>query len=169
VEDYDDEDREESDEESLFREANEREIAMMIVDALWQSQWIRGALQDYEYHGKGFDGLRQSFRMTPPESERPNIQSVRWKLEELVLRELYERQVDMHGIVKPNKRMITAAELYKPNKRLLNTYGRNHWEVSLQRGESKLFENTDSGRAALETYCRENGVDPKTLVNVGYA
>jgi hypothetical protein len=169
VEDYDNEDREETDEESLFREANERQIAMMIVDVLWQSQWIRGALQDYEYQGKGFDGLRQSLRLMPPESERPNIEAVRRKFEELVLRELYQRQVDMHGIAKPNKRMITAAELYKPNKRLLNTYGRNHWEVSLQRGESKLFENTDTGRAALEVYCRENGVDPKNLLNVGYA
>jgi hypothetical protein len=59
VEDFDDEDYEETDEEGEFREENERQIAMMIVDALWQSQWIRGALQAYEYHGKGFDGLRQ--------------------------------------------------------------------------------------------------------------
>jgi hypothetical protein len=169
VEDYDDEDHEETDGEIEFREENERQIAMMVVDALWQSQWIRGALQDYEYRGKGFDGLRQSFRMMPPESERPNIPAIRRKLEELVLRALYERQVDMHGNAKQNKRTITAADLYNPNKRLLNTYGRNHWEVSLQRGESKLFENTDSARAAMDGYCCENGVDPKSLVNVGYA
>jgi hypothetical protein len=97
VEDFEEEGYEETDEEIEFREENERQIAMMVVDALWQSQWIRGALQDYEYRGKGFDGLRQSFRMMPPESEPPNIPAIRWKLEELVLRELYERQVDMHG------------------------------------------------------------------------
>lgn len=166
---FEEEGYEETDEESLFREENERQVALMVVDALWQSQWIRRALQDYEYHGKGFDGLRQSLRMTPPESERPNITAIKWKLEELVLRELRERQIDMYGHPKTDKRTITAEDLYKPNKRLLNTYGRNHWEVSLRRGESKLFENTDSGRAELESYCRANDVDPKSLLNVGYA
>lgn len=43
MEDYDDEDHEETDGEIEFREENERQIAMMVVDALWQSQWIRGA------------------------------------------------------------------------------------------------------------------------------
>ena len=45
---------------------------------------------------------------------------------------------------KTDKRTITAEELYKPNKPLA-TYGRSHWEVSLRRGGSKLFENTDRG------------------------
>jgi hypothetical protein len=169
MEDYEEEDFEETDEQSELREENERQIALMVVDALWQSQWIRGALQDYEYHGKGFDGFRQTFRMMPPESERPNISAIKWRLEELVLRELRERHIDMYGHPKKDKRTITAEDLYKPNKRLLNTYGRNHWEVSLRRGESKLFENTDSGRAELDAYCWANGVDPKSLLNVGYA
>jgi hypothetical protein len=124
---------------------------MIVIDAPWRSQWIRGALQDYEYRGKC---------LMPPESERQNIPAIRRKLEDLVLRELYERQVDMHGSAKQNKRTITAADLYKPNKRLLNAYGRNHWEVPLQRGECKLFENTESGRAALDTYCSESGINP---------
>jgi hypothetical protein len=64
---------EETDEELEFREENERQIALMIVASLWQSQWIRGALQTYEYHGKGFDGYRQMFGRTPPDSQRPSI------------------------------------------------------------------------------------------------
>ncbi|WP_316159447.1 hypothetical protein [Bradyrhizobium sp. SZCCHNRI3042] len=162
-------DREETDQESALREEHDRQIALMVVDALWQSQWIRGALQHYEYRGKRFDGLRQVIRMIPPESERPNISAIKRRLEEFVLKELLERHVDMHRHSKKNKRTITADELYKPNKRLLNTYGRNHWEVSLTRGDSKLFETTDRGVSELEAYCRANGVDPKSLLNIGYA
>jgi hypothetical protein len=35
--------------------------------------------------------------MMPPETGRPNIPAIKWKLEELVLRELRERQIDMYG------------------------------------------------------------------------
>ncbi len=42
MEDFEEEGHEETDEEGLFREENERQIALMVVDALWQSQWIRG-------------------------------------------------------------------------------------------------------------------------------
>jgi hypothetical protein len=63
---------------------------------------------------------------------------------------------------------LILGPLWRQNLRC-NVVGLNHWEISLQRGESKLFENTDSGRAALEAYCRENGVDPTDLVNAGYA
>jgi hypothetical protein len=42
VEDFKEEGYEETDEESEFREENERQIALMVVDALGQSQWIGG-------------------------------------------------------------------------------------------------------------------------------
>ncbi|WP_316187738.1 MULTISPECIES: hypothetical protein [unclassified Bradyrhizobium] len=159
----------ETDEEIEFREENERQIALMIVDSLWQSQWIRGALQTYEYHGKGFDGYRQMFGRSPPDSQRPSISSMKWKLEEFVLRELRERQYEIYTHPKKNKRKVTAADVFKPHKREMNTYGLHTLEVSLKRDEWKAFENSASGRAELEAYCRANGVDPKDLLNVGYA
>src|SRR5260370_41772354 len=103
----------ETDEEIEFREENERQIAMMLVDALWHSQWIRGALQTYEYHGKGFDGYRQMFGMSRPDSERPSIPAIRRKLEEFVLRELRERQYEIYCHPKKNKRKVTAVDLFK--------------------------------------------------------
>ncbi|WP_454624852.1 hypothetical protein [Bradyrhizobium cenepequi] len=160
---------EETDEEMEFREENERQIALMIVDSLWQSQWIRVALQTHEYHGKGLDGCRQMFGRTPPNSERPSIPAIKRKLEELVLRELRERQYEIYTHLKKNKRKVTAADLFKSHKREMNTYGLRTLEVSLKRDEWKAFENTASGRAELEAYCRANGIDPKDLLDVGYA
>jgi hypothetical protein len=161
--------REETDQEMEFREENERQIALMIVDSLWQSQWIRGALQTYEYHGKGFDGYRQMFGMSKPNSERPSIPAIKWRLEEFVLSELRERQYEIYRHPKKNKRKVTAADVFKPHKREMNTYGLRTLEVSLNRGDWKAFQSTAGGRAELEAYCRANGVDPKDLLDVGYA
>lgn len=159
----------ETDEEMEFREENERQIAMMVVDALWHSKWIRLALQDYEYHGKGFDGVRQMFGRTPPNSQRPSMASIKWKLEEFVLSELRERQYEIYTHKKKNKRTVTAVDLFKPNRRLMNTYGLNVREVSLTRGGWKAFEDNARGQAEFEAYCRENGIDPKNVVELDSA
>jgi hypothetical protein len=158
-----------SDTEIEFREENERQVAMMIVDALWQFKWIRIALEMYEYHGKGFDGVRQIFGRTPPDSERPSMQAVKWKLEEFVLSALREHQCEIHSHKKKNKRSVTAADLFKPNRRLMNTYGVNVREVSLTRGAWKIFENNARGQAEFERYCLENNVDPKDVVELDSA
>jgi hypothetical protein len=60
------------DPETQAREDHEKEIATMITNALWNSQWIRLALQEKEYHGKGFHGLRQILRMSPNEDTSPS-------------------------------------------------------------------------------------------------
>jgi hypothetical protein len=159
----------ETDEEIEFREENERQIAMMIVDALWHSKWIRLALQMYEYHGTGFGGVRQMFGRAPPESQRPLMQSIKWKLEKFVLSELRERQYEIYTHKKKNKRTVTAVDLFKPNRRLMNTYGLNVREVSLTRGGWKVFEDNAKGQAEYVTYCRENGVDPKDVVELDSA
>lgn len=160
---------EESDRELEAREAHEREIAMMIVDALWHSKWIRLALQMYEYHGTGFGGMRQMFGRNPPESRRPLMQSIKWKLENLVLSELRERQYEIYTHKKKNKQTVTAVDLFKPNRRLMNTYGLNVREVSLTRGAWKVFEDNAKGQAEFEVYCRENSIDPKDVVELDSA
>jgi hypothetical protein len=45
--------REETDEEIEFREENERQIAMMLVDALWHSQWKGGRCKLTNITAKG--------------------------------------------------------------------------------------------------------------------
>jgi hypothetical protein len=157
---------EESDRELESREQNEREIALMIVDALWHSKWIRLALQDYEYHGKGFGGVRQMFGKNPPDSERPSMPAIKSKLERLVLAELNERQCEIYTHEKKNKRTVTAVDLFKPNRRMMNTYGLNVNEVSLTRGAWKVFERNAKGDVEYEAYCRENGVHPKDVIEL---
>src|SRR5258708_5894179 len=96
---------EENDRELELREAHEREIALMIVDALWHSKWIRLALQTFEYHGKGFEGSRLGFRRMPPDDQRPRMQAIKWRLEEFVLSQLREIQYEIYKHKKKNGKM----------------------------------------------------------------
>jgi hypothetical protein len=156
----------ESDEESELREENERQIALMVVDALWQSRWIRLVLEDYEYQRTyRFINLRTLFRWWR-DSDRPNALVIWRELENLVLDKLQERQMEMWDIPKVDKRTITADDLFKPNRRRVHSYGRNLWEVSLTRDDFEVFEDTLKGQAEYEAYCKSKGVNPKDVVEL---
>lgn len=159
---------EESDRKLELREAHEREIALMIVDTLWQSKWIRLALQDYEYRGTGFDSTaRLYFRRLPPEEKRPRMQAIKSRLEELVLNQLTEIQYEIYKHKNnKDKRKVTAADLFKPNRRLTVCYGPDRYEVSLTRDDWKVFARTAAGDAEYLSYLKSNSVDPKDVVEL---
>lgn len=76
------------------------------------------ALQEHEYSGKGFDGVRQLFRRLPPDDKRPPMREIKGRLDRLVREQLSEIQYAAYKYEKgnKNKRAVTAAELYKPNR-----------------------------------------------------
>jgi hypothetical protein len=152
------------------REEHERQIAMMIVDALWQSSMIRSALQDKAYYNTGFDsGWRLSLGWIPPNEARPSPQSLYWELSRLVLDELPSIQGRIEAHPKKDKGTVTAADIYKPNRRRLVTYGLDAYEVSLAPGDIKVFPRTASGDIEYIEYLRTHGIDPKQVVDIGSA
>jgi len=156
----------ETDREMELREAQEREIAKMVVDILWHSMWIRSALQFYEYAGKGFHGIRQMLKIPPSEDKRPSMSRLRWRLENHVLEEFREIQGDIYRKKKSGKEVVTAEDVFKPNRRELVTYGLQGYEVELSRGELKIFEDTAAGKIEYTAYCRAHEVDPNNVVKI---
>jgi hypothetical protein len=161
-----DDDGDDRDPETIARENHENEIATMITNALWQSKWIRFALQGYEYHGKGFHGVRQTLRMSPNENTRPSMRSLYYRLLHLIHNELRTIQWEIFKHEKADKMTVTAADLFKTNKRRMVTYGLDVDEVSLAIGEFNIFPRTDAGKRQYLEYLRSNGVEPKDVVEL---
>jgi hypothetical protein len=145
-------------------EKQQREIALMIVDALWNSKWIRLALQTYEYHGKGFDSLRQMFGRTAPESMRPNMPAVKHRLEELVLQTLADIQIENYRRKRVGDKPVTAAQFFRPNKRRMVTYGLDVDEVALTRYSWMVFERNENGRQKYLEYLESQRVRPQDVI-----
>lgn len=160
----------EIDEDAEFdRMAEEqRQLALMIVDRLWNTKWIRLALQHYEYDGKGFDGIRLMLGKVP--KDRPNMRSLKLRLEKTVLDDLNELQYELYLRKKENpEKCITADDMFKPTIRYTNTYGRNVMEVSLTRDEHKEFDKDGNFQDTYRQYLGSRGVDPKKVQSIDSA
>ena len=160
---------EESDRSMKARGKHEEQIALMLVDALWNDKWIRLALQDYEYDGKGFHQrgiVRELLGIKPSEDDRPSMRSLKYKLENLVLEKLRAIQYDIYNHEKTDKRSVTAADIFKPNVRRTVCYSQDVDEVSVDRYSWEAFQRTPEGRAKYLEYLRSKNIDPQSVVEI---